>query len=202
MSSVITQVQNTNTIRDAEFIRLDISGAPETPYFFSSSFKNETVTDPLTGSTSTATVTFIGLGGLLSVTGHQRDISVTSFDTSVTLVGIDKTKIGSILNAGIKGSRMQIYRGFYDSNYVLMGTPVLRYTGIVTSYALTEDLTEYEDSFAITVNCSSYKLVLENRNSGRYTNEKSWKRFNPADTAMDNVANISNGFFNFGQKVE
>lgn len=202
MSSVITQVQNTTTVRDAEFIRLDISGAPETPYFFSSSFKNETITDPLTGSTSTATVTFIGLGGLLSVTGHQRDISVTSFDTSVTLVGIDKTKIGSILNAGLKGSRMQIYRGFYDHNYVLLGTPVLRYTGIVTSYALTEDLQEYEDSFAITVNCSSYKLVLENRNSGRYTNEKSWKRFNSADTAMDNVANISNGFFNFGQKKE
>jgi len=202
MSSVITQVQNTNTIRDAEFIRLDISGAPETPYFFSSSFKNETITDPLTGSTSTATVTFIGLGGLLSVSGHQRDISVTSFDTSVTLVGIDKTKLGSILNAGLKGSRMQIYRGFYDSNYVLMGTPVLRYTGIITSYALTEDLTEYEDSFAITVNCSSYKLVLENRNSGRYTNEKSWKRFNASDTAMDNVVNISNGFFNFGMKKE
>jgi hypothetical protein len=198
MSTSITQVQNTSTIRDAEFIRLDVEGAADTPYFFSSSFRNETITDPLTGTTSTATVTFIGLGGLLSVTGHQRDLSVTSFDTSVTLVGVDKTKVGQVLDAGLKGSRMQIYRGFYDEKYVLIGSPVLRYTGIVTSYSLTEDRSFNDDNFALTVNCSSYKLILENRNAGRFTNEKSWKNFNSTDTSMDNVSNISNGFFNFG----
>ncbi len=199
--TVITQVQNTTTIRDAEFVRLDVTGAEGSPYFFSSSFRNETITDPLTGTTSTATVTFIALGGLLSVSGHQRDMSVTGFDTSVSLVGIDKTKIGNILNVGLKGSRIQIYRGFYNENYVLSGSPVLRYTGIVTSYALAEDRTEYEDNFVLTVNCSSYKLVLENRTAGRYTNEKSWRRFNASDAGMDNVANISNQFFNFGEKA-
>jgi hypothetical protein len=81
---------------------------------------------------------------------------------------------------------------------VLLGSPVLRYTGIVTSYSLTEDRSFFDDNFALTINCSSYKLILENRKAGRYTNEKSWKNFNSTDTSMDNVANISNGFFNFG----
>jgi hypothetical protein len=197
MSTSITQVQNTSSIRDAEFVRLDVAVAGS-PFFFSSSFKNETITDPLTGTTSTATVTFISLGGLLSVTGHQRDLTVTSFDTSVSLGGVDPTKLAQVLDAGLKGSRIQIYRGFYDEKYVLIGSPVLRYTGIVTSYSINEDRIENTDTFTVSLNCSSYKIVLENRNAGRFTNEKSWKRFNSTDTGMDNVANISNGFFQFG----
>jgi hypothetical protein len=198
MTTAITQVQNTSSIRDAEFVRLDVPNHVETPFFFSSSFRNETITDPISGSTSTAKVTFIALGGLLSVSGHQRDLSVTSHDTSVSLVGVDQTKIGSVLDAGLKGSRLQIYRGFYDQNYNLIGTPVLRYTGIVTSYAIEEERIEGIDNFALTINCSSYKIVLENRSSGRFTNDKSWQNFNSGDTSMSNVANLVNANFNFG----
>ena len=194
-------------IVDAEFIKLTVpnsidAGGPD--YYFSSSFKNEV--DPVTGRAWTA------LGGFISISGHQRDLSVTSYDTVVTLVGLDPAKIGKVLeigsndnstvHAGLKGSQIQIYRGFYDSaTYTLIDQIQLRYTGIVTSYTITEDRVEMIDTFTLALHASSFKTVLENRTAGRTTNSASWKKVAPTDTSMDRVASISNVKWPFGVKL-
>lgn len=195
-----SEIEKPSTI-NAEFVRIDIEGAANTPYFFSNSYKNEVIADPVGGTTATSVATFTALGGLLSVSGHQRDLSVTSYDTSITLVGVDESKLGLVIDAGIKGSRVQIYRGFYDSNGMLIDTPKLRYTGIVTSYSLNEDRVDNVDAFTLQINCSSYKTVLENRLAGRYTNSRSWKNYNANDTSMDRVAGLNNSKFDFGKKL-
>lgn len=200
-------------IIDAEFIKLTVPGATYAggpTYYFSTSFKNELITDPIDNSTGT-TVAYTPLGGMVSISGHQRDLSVTSFDTVVSLIGIDPEKIGLVLeigsnpnnskHAGLKGSQIQIYRGFYDANYNLIDTPQLRYTGIVTSYALSEERIERVDAFTIALHCSSYKTVLENRLSGRFTNQSSWQHFNPTDVSMNRVAAISKTTYPFGVKL-
>lgn len=194
------EIEKPSTI-NAEFVRIDIEGAANTPYFFSNSYKNEVIADPVGGTTATSVATFTALGGLLSVSGHQRDLSVTSYDTSITLVGVDESKLGLVIDAGIKGSRVQIYRGFYDTNGMLIDTPKLRYTGIVTSYSLNEDRVDNVDAFTLQINCSSYKTVLENRLAGRYTNSRSWKNYNANDTSMDRVAGLNNSKFDFGKKL-
>ena len=189
-------------ISNAEFVRISIpgteaQGGPE--FFFSNSYKSEIV-DGYESKTWTP------LGGLVSVSGHQRDLSVTSFDTSVNLIGVDESKLGLILDAGIKGSLIRIYRGFYDASGNLIEAPSLRYTGVVTSYSLGEDRVENIDAFTLTINCSSYKTVLENRIAGRYTNPKS---FNPDglpsdatwDSSMDRVPGLVNAKFDFGKKL-
>jgi len=214
---------NSNTIRDAEFVRLTITDPQNistSTYSFSTSFQNETITDQ-NGVSSVATGTYTALGGLVSISGHQRDLSATSYDTQITLVGIDPNKIRLVLevgsnpdgsyHSGIKGAKIQIWRGFYDSSYRLIDTPQLRYTGIVTSYHITEDRVNRDDTFALTLQCSSYKTVLENRFAGRHTNGTSWnKNINPQydendvpqnplyDTGMDRVQAIHDTTFNFG----
>jgi hypothetical protein len=203
-------------IIDAEFIKLYVPGASYAggpTYYFSTSFKNETITDPdmIDGVTTGTSVAYTPLGGLVSISGHQRDLSVTSFDTVVTLVGIDPTKIGFVLevgnnpnntqHGGLKGSKIQIYRGFYDSNYNLIDTPQLRYTGVVTSYTLTEDRQDKIDAFTIALHCSSYKTILENRTAGRVTNQSSWQNFAPTDVSMNRVAGLSKTTFPFGVKL-
>lgn len=188
-------------ITNAEFIRIDIPGAEGSPFFFSNSYRRETITDPVGGTTATSVATYTALGGLVGVSGHQRDLSVTSYDTSITLVGVDQTKLGEIIDIGIKGARIQIYRGFYNEAGNLVDTPKLRYTGIVTSYSLNEERVETVDAFTLQINCSSYKTVLENRVSGRYTNSRSWKYYNAADTSMDRVASLNNAKFDFGKKL-
>jgi hypothetical protein len=209
----IDAVLASEKIIDAEFIKLTVPGATYAggpTYYFSSSYKNETITDPIDNS-SGVTQAYTPLGGMVSISGHQRDLSVTSFDTVITLVGVDPSKIGLVLeignnpdnsqHSGLKGSRIQIYRGFYDNNYNLIGSPQLRYTGIVTSYTITEDRQQNIDAFTIAIHCSSNKTVLENRIAGRYTNQSSWQNLNPTDTSMNRVAAISKTTYPFGVKL-
>ena len=201
-------------IIDAEFIKLVVPGstyAGGPNYFFTTSYKSETLHDPI-DNTDGPTVAYNSLGGLVSVSGHQRDLAVTSFDTVITLVGVDPAKIGYVLeigrnpgdnspHGGLKGSRIEIFRGFYDDQYNLIGTPQLRYTGIVTSYTITEDRQDKLDAFTIALHCSSYKTILENRFAGRYTNQSSWQNITPTDISMNRVASLSKTTFPFGVKL-
>jgi hypothetical protein len=195
VTTSITQVQNKAAIKDAEFIKITVPGAPDSPYRFSNSYRTETINGEAYGGTYTS------LGGLVAVSGHQRDLSVTSYDTTVSLAGIDQTKIGQIIDAGLKGSSIVIWRGFYNANYELDGTFVLRYTGIITGYDINEERVENVDAFTLNIHCSSFKQVLENRISGRYTNQSSWQNFDAVDVSMNNVATLRDAKFNFGQKL-
>ena len=235
-TTAIDAALNSAKITDAEFVRVTVyNNGNSTSYCFSNSYKTETF------SSNDFSGSFTSLGGLVNVSGHQRDLTATAFDTQITLIGIDQTQIKRILevgqnydsnnnpisgsyHAGLKGSKIEIWRGFYDANYNLIDTPQLRYTGITTSYHITEDRQDKIDTFTLTVQCSSYKTVLENRFSGRHTNAASWNSFNidpgtnlPAlprydattgipgntyfDSSMDRVQAVHLAVFPFGVPV-
>jgi hypothetical protein len=180
---------------NAEFIKLtiynDVSNSANTSvYTFSSAYQEETIDGQV----------YTPLGGLLAVGVQQRDLRTTSADTSITLSGIDGNNIYAALGTKIKGSKIEITRGFYNNNYVLANT-AHRFTGIVTSYNIGEDLQLIEDTdnFTVTVNASSFKSVLENRIAGRKTNPASWQVFNTTDSSMNNIYSISDQNFDFGK---
>ena len=188
---------------NAEFVRLTVPGGPDGGvYTFSSSFKVEQLPgEPDNFNPGTVGgVTYTPLGGLVGVSGHQRDLTVTSYDTTVSLAGIDPTKLALVIDAKLKGSQIEIWRGFYTTNFGLT-TVSKRYTGIVTGYSLQEDRIDRQDTFTLQLHCSSYKRVLENRHAGRFTNPQSWKKFSPDDTSMDNVPNINGVSYPFGVKL-
>lgn len=160
-------------------------------YTFSSAYKSETING----------LTYTPLGGLLAVGVQQRDIRVTSADTSISLSGISGNNIQLVLDNTIRGSQVEIIRGFYDNNFNLTSN-AHRFTGIVTSYNITEDRVEKEDNFTVTINCSSFKTVLENRIAGRKTNKQSWQVFYSYDSSMNNVYSISGQTFDFGRKLQ
>lgn len=145
------------------------------------------------------------LGGLMAVGHQQRDMRVTSADTSVSISGIDGNNMATVLDTKIRGSKLEIIRGFYGgdgnvaNNYILTST-AQRFTGIVTGYGIVEDRQENDDNFTITLNASSYKTVLENRIAGRKTNPTSWKEYNPTDTSMDQIYSLADQWFDFGGK--
>ena len=162
---------------------------------FSSAYQFETIDNQI----------YTPLGGLMAVGQQQRDMRITSADTSISISGIDGNSIYYVLDTKIRGSKLEITRGFYggDGNvantYILTST-AQRFTGIVTNYAITEDRQESDDNFTITLNASSYKSVLENRISGRKTNPVSWKEYDPNDTSMDQVYSLADQWFDFGGK--
>lgn len=194
---IIPQVAgNKALVINAEFVKLTIfndvaNTADTTVYTFSSSYKDETIDGQ----------NYTPLGGLLSVGVQQRDIRVTSADTSISLSSINGDNIFAVLGTKIRGSELLIQRGFYDSNYNLTNV-YQRFSGIVTSYNISEELDDStnDDTFTVTINASSFKTVLSNRIAGRKTNGQSWKEFNPADTSMDNVYSIAGRSFDFGNK--
>jgi hypothetical protein len=193
MQTIPEVSNNATSITTAEFVKLTIYNDYTNPantsvYTFSSSYQEEVI----------ANVTYTPLGGLLQVGAQNRDIRVTSADTTVSLSGIGANNISLVLDTKIRGSEMEIIRGFYDANMVLQNT-YPRFTGIITSYGIAEDREGQDDNFTVAVGASSYKTVLENRIAGRKTNEESWKYFNNTDTSMDQVYSIAGVQFDFGQ---
>ncbi len=180
-------------INHAEFVRLTV-GTDEDVYTFCNAAAPVTVSG----------ITFSNLGALLSVGDVQRDIKATSDDMTIQLTGIDPTNIGIILGNQIKGSLVEVWRGFLDSNNQIITTPTTqffkRYQGIINSVSITEDFNSQVRIRVATcsISCSSMRRILENRLSGIKTNQKSWQVFYPGDTSMNRVVEIANTYFDFG----
>jgi len=180
-------------INHAEFVRLTVGNAA-TVYTFCNAAAPITVSG----------ITFANLGALLSVGDVQRDIKATSDDMTIQLTGIDPANIGIILGNDIKGSLVEVWRGFFDSNNQIITTPTTqffkRYQGIISGVSITEDFnSELRQRIATcSIACSSMRRILENRLSGVKTNKSNWQFIYPNDTSMNRVTEISNTYFDFG----
>lgn len=180
-------------INHAEFVRLTV-GTAATVYTFCNAAAPITVSG----------ITFTNLGALLNVGDVQRDIKATSDDMTIALTGIDSANVALILSSDIKGSLVEVWRGFFDSNNQIITTPTTqffkRYQGIINSVSITEDFNSEARTRIATcsISCSSMRRILENRLSGVKTNQSNWQFIYPNDTSMNRVSEISNTFFDFG----
>jgi hypothetical protein len=180
-------------INHAEFVRLTVGNAA-TVYTFCNAAAPITVSG----------ITFANLGALLSVGDVQRDIKATSDDMTIQLTGINPANIGIILGNDIKGSLVEVWRGFFDANNQIITTPTTqffkRYQGIISGVSITEDFnSELRQRIATcSIACSSMRRILENRLSGVKTNKSNWQFIYPNDTSMNRVTEISNTYFDFG----
>lgn len=184
------------SIRHGEFVRLTVGKSPATTVY---TFCNAAAPITVNG------ITFTALNALLSVGDVQRDIKSTSDDMTITLTGIDPTYISLILSSDIKGSIVEVWRGFFDSDNQIITSPTTqffkRYQGIVSNISISEKWEEQIRSRVATcsISSSSMRRVIENRLSGMKTNEQSWQKIYPSDVSMSRVAKISNTYFDFGQ---
>ncbi len=195
--NVIAPVDGTNNIRYADFVRVT---TPSAEYRFATTPMAITVpaVDPLP---------FDAVGQLIKVGEAQRDIKSTSNETTVSFVGIDTAMLGWVLGQEIKGSQIEMWHGFFNTDGQLIttgGTGGLYkfFTGYISSFSISEQWMEEVRSFAgiITVSASSIQMILQNRVAGRYTNDNSWQFFNPGDTSMDRVAFVSTINYRFGRQ--
>lgn len=181
-------------IRQAEFVRLTV-GKANTVYTFCNAAAPITVNG----------ISFTNLGDLLNVGDVQRDMRSTSDDMTIALTGIDPTNVGIILGNEIKGSLVEIWRGFFDSNNQIITTPTTqffkRYQGIINNVSITEDFnSELRTRIATcSISCSSMRRILENKLGGVKTNQSSWQFLYPGDTSMNRAATIANTYFDFGK---
>ena len=194
--NVIPPVDGTNNIRYADFVRVT---TPDATYRFASTASALTV--PAVDSQP-----FDALGVLIKVGDTQRDIKSTANESTFTLVGIDTAALGWVLSNQIKGSQIEAWKGFFDTDGALITTGgsgglYQFFNGYINSFAIDETWMEEVRSFVgvITVAASSIQLILKNRTAGRYTNDNNWQFFNAGDTSMDRVSFITNINYNFGK---
>lgn len=183
---------NSPHIKFAEFVRLTL---PTTTYTFCNAAADITVNG----------ITFEGLGGYLGIGDIKRNIKATSNDLILSLVGIDPQYIALVLGQEIKGSAIEIWRGFLDDNNQIITTPTQqffkRYQGIVNQMSIQEEFnTEARQRIATCViSSTSMRAVLDARIAGIKTNKQSWQTFYPNDTSMNRVAIIASTYFDFGK---
>lgn len=196
--NVITPVDGTNNIRIADFIRINTGSEI---YRFTTAPANTTI--PAVDSQA-----FSAVGTLIKVGNVQRDIKSTANETTVTLIGIDTAMLGYVLGQTVKGSKIEMWHGFYNTDNQLIttgGTGGLYkfFTGIITSFNISEQWMEEARMMTgtITIAASAIQLILQNRFAGRYTNNNSWQFFSPNDTSMNRVAFISTINYQFGREI-
>jgi len=192
MSTTISALSS-SSINFAEFVRLTLPSETLT-------FCNASAPITVDG------ITFEGLSTLLQIGEIQKNVKANSADLQLSLTGIDPSTVALVLGAEIKGSQVEIWRGFLDSNNQIITTPTLqffkRYQGIVNNVAINEDFNDEIRQRVATcvVTSASMRTVLENRSAGMKTNEQAWKVFYPNDTSMDRVAIIASTYFDFGKR--
>jgi hypothetical protein len=190
MTTTMTAL-NSSSIRQAEFIRLTM---PSNTYTFCNAASPITVNS----------ITFTNLGSLLQLSDIKRDVKANSSDLSISLTGVDGANVAIVLDSQIKGSRIEVWRGFLDSNNQIITSPTQqffkRYQGIVSNFSITEDWNEQARMRVATVglSCASFRTILENRVGGVRTTPKIWQVYYPGDTSMNRVPAIAGAYFNFG----
>lgn len=196
--NVIAPVDGTNNIRIADFVRVNTGSDI---YRFTTAPSDTTVS-------AVDSNPFLAVGTLMKVGDVQRDIKSTANETTVTLVGIDTALLGWVLGQNVKGSQIQMWHGFYNTNDELItsggsGGLYQFFSGIITSFTISESWMEETRSYVgtITVAASAIQLILQNRIAGRYTNDNSWQFFSPGDTSMNRVNFIQNINYQFGKNI-
>ena len=181
------------SIRYAEFVRLTM---PSNTYTFCNAAQPITVDG----------ITFTNLGSLLQISDIKNDVKATSSDLNIALTGVDGTNIYIVLSSDLKGSQIEVWRGFLDADNQIIQTPTQqffkRYQGIVSNYSITEDWNEQMRirTATVSLSCASFRTILENRVGGVRTTQKIWQAYYSGDTSMNRVAAIAGSYFDFGAK--
>lgn len=186
-------------IKTSLFVKIEVeeyrtsAGASYAPEVLTFSDHNETI--------AIGSDLYIPLGNLLGVTSSQSDLRPTGNNVNITISGIPDSNLAEIIHSKIKGSRVTIYRAYYDiSTNVQINSMQFRYKGLVNNYGLEEeyDVLAKEATNTILIECLSNVDVLANKVAGRRTNPDSMKKFYSTDKGFDNITSLKNRSFDFG----
>ena len=199
MTTNIQAVATERNIEHGVLIDLTLNG---TTYYVSNCYK------PVVYNTNT----YEALAGFLTVSEIQSNITNANDEIQVGISAIPANYIAAVLGEPIKGGEINIYRAFFDykTQEIITGEVYRRFTGIISNYAVQEDLSvdgpSPDVSHTISIIASSIMGVLENRVAGRRTNKQDYKIVWPelgnsaSDPSMDRVEVLFNSSFDFGKK--
>jgi len=221
----IAPVENTNLIRYADFVRIT---TPDATYRFATTPTAITVpsVDP---EPFTALGQLVKVGDAtrdIKSTANETTVTLTGIEPAMLALVLGTQLKGSqiemwhgFFNANgeltsgalpvtwINNSTLDVnWQNQISSNVTWTsdanGTLYKFFTGFINSFTINEQWFEEVRGYVgtITVSASSIQLILQNRVSGRYTNNNSWQFYTPNDTSMNRVAFIQTINYAFGKE--
>jgi hypothetical protein len=146
------------------------------------------------------------LGNFMGMSELQDDLKVTNNQINLQLSGIP-TDDGSpsymniALNSNLKGSKVKIYRAFFNAGNYDPAQVYLRFDGYVSNFSLSEnwDQDSKTTSNSIGIQCSNIHAIMEKKYTGRRTNDTDEQSLYPGDTGMSYVKALADTQFDFGK---
>jgi hypothetical protein len=148
--------------------------------------------------------TYNGLGFILSVSSSEDTLRAAPSQIEVVLSGIPINSLSDALNSNLKGSEIAIYRAFFDPTtgelLSLAENPAGKFRGVIDNFTIDKDLPmgSSTGSLTITLICSSYVELFQNKIAGRRTNPIDQKLYDPTDVSMDRIPSLAKSNFDFG----
>ena len=191
----IVDLSNYTSVYAALFVRMDIPNYEVLRY--STHFEAFSITESDGNSYS-----YNNLGTLVGVSDNTFGIKTNPEELVITISGIPLTNVTMVIGNKVKGSRVEVRRQFFNgSTYATIGSPIIKFKGIVNNYTIVEDFpTDGSGLGTCTIGfiCSTLIDLMENKTAGRRTNPLDEKTYFPNDLAMDRVPTIAGANFNFG----
>lgn len=220
----IAPVENTNLIRYADFVRIT---TPDATYRFSTT--PTAITVPSVDSEPfTALGQLVKVGDAtrdIKSTANETTVTLTGIEPAMLALVLGTQLKGAQIEMwhGFFNANGQLTSGALPVNWQnnsglnvnwqnqissnvtwtsdTNGTLYKFFTGFINSFSINEQWFEEVRGYigTITVSASSIQLILQNRISGRYTNNNSWQFYSPNDTSMNRVSFIQTINYAFGK---
>ena len=140
----------------------------------------------LTGNSDEAlSGNFIPQSNYLSITPIEEDANFQIGEVSVTLSGVNSAAIALLLSNPYLDRTVKIWRGLFDTEFNVVGEPVLIFDGRISGASVADDPVEGKSTVNVTV--SSQWVDFERRN-GTKTNDAEQQFRYPGDKGMEFAA--------------
>jgi hypothetical protein len=148
-------------------------------------------------------VNFTGLGELLSITNTTSNLRAAPEELAISISGIPAGNISDFVGQKVKGSQVQVYRGFFDATtgelINISGNPAGKFYGVLNNFSVSDNLDDGgEGTMVVTFTCTSVIDQLNNKVAGRRTNPIDQAEFYPGDESFDRIPSLAKSNFNFG----
>lgn len=134
-----------------------------------------------TTATSGGSQTYLAQGNFISFTSISETTELRINNISINFSAATNTFVNIALSDNYLHRKIRIYKTWFNkSSLVMVGTPLLVYSGSITGASIADTDTETTVSF-VTAN----QFYDFERTAGRLTNKTSQQRFYPGDRGMD-----------------